>query len=51
MSSKILKTIHKSVKNLYKLDAVDKTTMHEFDMLCLKPLRRMKPNDVRGTSS
>ena len=47
MSSKILKTIHKSVKSLYELDAVSKTTMHEFDMLCLEPIRKMKPSDVK----
>lgn len=47
MNSKILKTIHKSVKNLYKLDAIDKTTMHEFDLLCLEPIKKMKPKDVK----
>jgi len=47
MSSKILKTIHKSVKNLYKINAVDKTTMHKFDLLCLEPIKKMKPSDVK----
>jgi putative transcriptional regulator len=47
MSSKILKTLHKSVKSLYQLDAIDKTTMHEFDLLCLEPIKKMKPKDVK----
>lgn len=47
MSSKILKTIHKSVKSLYELDAVDKTTMHEFDLLCLEPIKAMNPKEVK----
>ncbi len=47
MSSKILKTIHKSVKSLYQLDIIDKTTMHEFDLLCLKPMKKMLPKDIK----
>ena len=47
MTSKILKTIHKSVKSLYELDAVDKTTMHEFDVLCLKPMKKMLSKDIK----
>jgi len=47
MSRKILKTIHESVKSLYDLDIVDKTTMHEFDLLCLEPIKQMKPREVK----
>lgn len=47
MTSKILKTIHQSVKSLYELDVIDKKTMHEFDTLCLKPLKKMKPQDIK----
>lgn len=45
--SKILKTVHKSVKSLYELDAIDITTMHEFDALCLVPIKQMKAKDIK----
>lgn len=47
MNRKILKTIHKSINSLYQLDIVDKTTMHEFDLLCLKKMKKMLPKDIK----
>jgi len=33
--SDILKVVHETAKGLEKSGAIDKTTMHKFDILCL----------------
>ena len=45
--SRILKTVHESVKSLYELKVIDKTTLHEFDQLCVEPLKKMSPQTIK----
>ena len=47
MSKTILETVHETAKGLYSAGAIDKVTMHEFDNLCLSPLKQMKPNEIK----
>jgi len=47
MSSKILKAVHETAKNLHDAGIMNTITMREFDMLCLKPARKMTPNQIK----
>ena len=48
MSSKILKAVHETAKGLHDAGIMDVVTMHEFDMLCLKPVRKMTPVQIKS---
>lgn len=45
--SRILDEIHESVSDLYQHKLVDKKTMREFDVLCLKNIDEMQPGDIK----
>ncbi|EKD45790.1 MAG: DNA-binding protein [uncultured bacterium] len=47
MKKSILKTVHKSVKSLYDAGLVDITTMHEFDAMCLSPIKELSPTEIK----
>tara|TARA_R110001606_G_scaffold10382_1_gene44391 strand:+ start:916 stop:1071 length:156 start_codon:yes stop_codon:yes gene_type:complete len=42
--SDILKSVHKTVKGLNKVGAIDKTTMRRFDALCSVTTRQNQSN-------
>jgi putative transcriptional regulator len=44
--SDILKSVHKTVKGLKKVGAIDKTTMRRFDILCLTSINEFTPEQV-----
>lgn len=39
MKKSILDVVHGSAKSLYEAGVIDVTTMHEFDTLCLPPIK------------
>lgn len=47
MDKSILETVYDSVKGLYDAGIVDVTTMHEFDALCLPPVKELTPNQIK----
>ncbi|OGV47972.1 MAG: transcriptional regulator [Legionellales bacterium RIFCSPHIGHO2_12_FULL_42_9] len=47
MDKSILETVHDSVKGLYDAGVVDATTMHEFDVLCLPPVKELTPYQIK----
>lgn len=47
MSSKILKAIHASAKSLHGAGIMNSVTMKEFDAICLEPIRKMTPNQIK----
>ena len=47
MSSKILKAVHDTAKGLHDAGIMDTVTMREFDALCLKPVRKMTPTQIK----
>jgi len=47
MSKSILETVHESVKSLYDAGLVDIVTMHEFDALCLSPVKKLSAKEIK----
>ena len=47
MNKSILKTVHESVKSLYDAGLVDVVTMHEFDAMCLPPVKKLSPTEIK----
>jgi putative transcriptional regulator len=47
MNKSILKTVHESVKSLYDAGLVDTVTMHEFDALCLPPIKELSAKEIK----
>lgn len=47
MDKSILEVVHESVKGLYDAGIVDATTMHEFDALCLPPIKELTPHQIK----
>ncbi len=47
MAKTILDIIHETAKGLHKADAMSAQTMHEFDALCLPPVKKYTPNQIR----
>jgi putative transcriptional regulator len=45
--SDILKSVHKTAKGLKKAGAIDKTTMRQFDTLCLSSIHDFTPEQVK----
>lgn len=45
--SDILKTVHETVVDLHEAGAVSKTTMREFDAICLTPVHSFTGDDVK----
>jgi putative transcriptional regulator len=45
--SDILKSVHKTAKDLKEVGAIDKTTMRQFDALCLNSIHNFTPEQVK----
>ena len=45
--SRILAEIHEAARDLLDAGAIDAVTMRRFDALCLPPVRRYKPAEIR----
>jgi putative transcriptional regulator len=45
--SEVLNIAHEMAQDLFKVGAMDKTTMREIEKLCLPPQRPFRPQDKR----
>jgi putative transcriptional regulator len=43
----ILETVHDAAKGLHDIGLMDLQTMREFDALCLPPVRKLSPAEIR----
>jgi putative transcriptional regulator len=43
----ILRTVHETAKGLHKAGLVGTTTMREFDVLCLSPVKRYSGTEIK----
>jgi len=46
--SPILVSVHEAAAGLHRIGLVDKSTMREFDALCLMPVEPMAPEEIRA---
>ena len=46
--SPILASVHATAAGLYKAGLFDRTTMREFDSLCLTPVEPLTPEEIRA---
>ena len=44
----VLATVHKTASGLHAAGVIDKSTMREFDALCVTPVEAMKPGEIRA---
>ena len=42
-ASTILDVVHDTAKGLFRVGAMDQTTLHEFDQFCLPPVTPLQP--------
>lgn len=47
MTSRILKEMHETAKDMHDAGTLDTTTMREFDVLCLPPVKVLTPHQIR----
>ena len=47
MSKSILKTVHETAKDLKQAGILDELTMHEFDALCLPPVKKYSARQIK----
>lgn len=47
MDKSILEVVHESAKGLYDAGVIDVTTMHEFDALCLPPVKEFSAEEIK----
>ncbi len=47
MAKKILDTVHDTAKGLHKAGVMDTKTMHEFDALCLTPMKNLSAAQIK----
>lgn len=47
MDKSILDVVHDSAKGLYDAGVIDATTMHEFDSLCLPPVKQLTASEIK----
>lgn len=45
--SEAFAAIHETMDTLHQIGAIDKKTMRDFDVACLKPAHAMKPEEIR----
>ncbi len=45
--SSILQSVHESAQDLHKIGLIDKTTMREFDVLCLPKVPQYTPKQIQ----
>lgn len=48
MKKSILEVVHQSAKSLFDLGLVDVKTMHTFDALCLPPVKKLSPREIKS---
>jgi len=46
--SEALEAIHGTMQGLYRVGAINQTTMREFDTACLEPAEEIKPAKIRA---
>ncbi len=46
--SPIFEAVHEAMSDAYEVGVVDKTTMREFDAMCLTKVDRLSPQDIQG---
>jgi putative transcriptional regulator len=46
--SGILASVHDTAAGLHNVGVIDKATMREFDALCLTPLEKLSPEQIRS---
>ena len=46
--SPLMASIHETAEGLHAAGAMDKRTMREFDEICLTPVRRLRPKEIRA---
>ena len=46
--SDVTRSVHRAMADLETIGAIDKTTMREFDRLCLTTIEALSPEDIRG---
>lgn len=46
--SDILRTVHKTAAGLYRAGVMDKSTLREFDALCLTSVEPMGPEEIKA---
>ena len=47
MGSRILKELHDTAKDMHDIGTLDTTTMREFDALCLPPVKKLTPRQIK----
>ena len=51
MTDKILKVMHETAKGLHRAGTMNAVTMHEFDALCLPPVKTYTPAQIKRLRS
>lgn len=46
--SKALAAVHETAAGLRRLELIDAATMREFDAMCLTPVEKLTPNEIRA---
>jgi putative transcriptional regulator len=46
--SGILASVHAAASGLHRAEIIDKATMREFDALCLAPVEKLAPQEIRA---
>jgi putative transcriptional regulator len=49
--SDAFESLHSAARGLYKVGAIDKATMRDFDLACLTPVEDLKPRAIRSIRS
>lgn len=47
MNKSILEVVHESAKDLHDIGLMDTKTMRTFDAKCLRPVRKLKPLEIK----
>lgn len=47
MAKRLLATLHETAKGLHKAGLMNMQTMHEFDALCLPPVKEYSPTQIK----
>jgi putative transcriptional regulator len=46
--SRIAEAIHETMRGAHKVGVIDKRTMREFDVLCLRTVEELSPDEIRA---
>ena len=47
MKKSILEVVHDTAKGLHQAKLLSKQTMHEFDVMCLSPVKFLDPTEIK----